>query len=333
MANEVLFKNEDLVKNIIMDPYNFTLKEMTNILGDTCSKSVYSMLYKNISRGQVRTLYPRNLIKNADTIKYLFALRDENCIETVCIRRRTGVTACVSTQVGCPVRCIFCESGRNGLTRNLSASEIIQQVLLVKEEINRIVFMGIGEPLYNYNSLIKSIHILREREGLDFPTDGISISTVGPIKYLKKLREEHIKIQLVLSLHATTQDVRDYLMPSMKENDINDIVKSVVSYSERHNRELTIAYLLLPEINDNFSDIKNLTSWFKNENVMINLMRLNNVPQKKLRQPTKIELNKFKNVLEQYGLKVKIREARGDKIRAACGQLAGNHIDYGKYNS
>jgi 23S rRNA (adenine2503-C2)-methyltransferase len=333
MRNSVLSENANLVTDIINDPYNFTLEEIKNILGDSCSKNIYSMLYQNVAKRKVHTVWPKNLIKDTNTVKYLFELTDKNYIETVCIHRRTGVTACVSTQVGCPVRCIFCESGRNGLVRNLTASEIVQQILFIKESINRIVFMGIGEPLYNYDSLIKAIHILRERDGLDFPTDGISISTVGPIKYLKKLREEHIKIQLVLSLHATTQNTRDYLIPYMRENDINQIVDSVISYSERHNRKLTIAYLLLPGLNDKYSDIRNIVNWFKNKNVMINLLQLNNANQNKLKQPTIVELNKFKEALEQYGLEVKIREARGRNIKAACGQLASRYNKHDNYNS
>ena len=126
--------------------------------------------------------------------------------------------------VGCPIGCTFCESGSNGFIRDLSASEIVQQVILMKDKINRIVFMGMGEPLLNYDTLIKAIHILRDRNGLDFPTDGITISTVGPLKELKKLREEHIKIQLTLSLHATTQAVRDRLIPNMKGQDIGIII-------------------------------------------------------------------------------------------------------------
>lgn len=112
--------------------------------------------------------------------------------------------------IGCPVGCIFCASGENGFVRNLTPSEIVQQVILINGRVNRIVFMGMGEPLFNYDNVIKSIHILRDRKGLDFPTDGITISTTGPLPQMKKLREEHLKIQLTLSLHATNQHVRDY---------------------------------------------------------------------------------------------------------------------------
>ncbi|MDR1683474.1 MAG: 23S rRNA (adenine(2503)-C(2))-methyltransferase RlmN [Candidatus Symbiothrix sp.] len=259
--------------------------------------------------------------KDFNTTKYLFELNDGNKIETVCIRRRTGITACVSTQVGCAVRCAFCASGKNGLIRNLTANEIVQQVLSVRERVNRIVFMGIGEPLHNYASLIQSIHILRDRNELNFPTDGITLSTVGPLAGLKKLREEHLKIQLVLSLHATVQRVRDRLIPGMKNNSIEETVNAILSYGKRHNRKITIAWLLLPGINDSPEDKKRLAQWFNGENVRINLLPLNktmaNYPF-----ATQKQLRDFKKDLEHLGLEVTVRESQGRNIQAACGQLA-----------
>lgn len=262
--------------------------------------------------------------KDYNTTKYLFELNDGNRIETVCIKRRTGITVCVSTQVGCAVRCAFCASGAQGLIRNLTASEIVEQVLSVKERINRIVFMGIGEPLHNYLSLIESIHIFRDRNGLNFPTDGITISTVGVFNGLKKLREEHLKIQLVLSLHATNQNVRNILIPGMKNSCIEETVKAFLSYGKRHNRKVTVAYLLFPDINDHISDKKQLARWFKNENVRINLLPFNETIGT-FRGATVEQLQMFKKDLEKLGLEVSIRNTEGRNIRAACGQLAIKH--------
>jgi 23S rRNA (adenine2503-C2)-methyltransferase len=262
--------------------------------------------------------------KNYNTTKYLFELNDGNRIETVCIKRRTGITVCVSTQVGCAVRCAFCASGTQGLIRNLTASEIVGQVLSVKERINRIVFMGIGEPLHNYLPLIESIHILRDRNGLDFPTDGITISTVGVLNGLKKLREEHLKIQLVLSLHATNQLVRNMLIPGMRNNNIEETVKAFLSYGKRHNRKITVAYLLFPGINDCISDKKQLAKWFGNENVRINLLPFNKTIGT-FRGATAEQLRIFKKDLETLGLEVGIRKTEGRNIQAACGQLVIKH--------
>jgi 23S rRNA (adenine2503-C2)-methyltransferase len=320
-----IHENNCSISDVINDPFGFTYNEINNVIGEFESKALYSLLYKNTSRKKVHTIWIKDIIKDADTKKYIFELSDEKFIETVCIKRRTGMTACVSTQVGCPVQCIFCESGRKGLIRNLSASEIVQQIIFLKDSINRIVFMGIGEPLYNYDAVIKAIHILRDRNGLDFPTDGITISTVGPIKLLKKLREEHIKIQLVLSLHAADQKTRNHIIPGMSGNDINETVETALSYSKRHNRKLTIAYLLLPGINDKYSDIKQLVEWFKHENVMINLLEYNQINHNILKIANRKDIEKFKNDLENHGLEVKIRISHGRNIKAACGQLASKY--------
>jgi 23S rRNA (adenine2503-C2)-methyltransferase len=322
---ENIHGNNRSIIDIINDPFGFTYSEINDAIGEHDSKALYSLLYKNISRKKIHTIWIKDIIKNADTKKYIFELSDDRFIETVCIKRKTGMTACVSTQVGCPVQCIFCESGKNGLIRNLTTSEIVQQIVFLKDSINRIVFMGIGEPLYNYDALIKAIHILRDRNGLDFPTDGITISTVGPIKLLKKLREEHIKIQLVLSLHATDQKTRNHIIPRMSGNNINETVEAALSYSKRHNRKLTIAYLLLPGINDKYTDIKQLVEWFKHENVMINLLEYNPTNNNILKSVNKKEIEQFKNNLENYGLEVKIRVSHGRNIKAACGQLASKY--------
>ncbi|MDR2476726.1 MAG: radical SAM protein [Treponema sp.] len=311
--------------DIINDPFGFTCAEIASVIGENGTRKLYSFLYKNPSLKKSHTLWVKDIFKDIYTQKYVYELLDNKCIETVCIKRKTGITACVSTQAGCPVQCVFCESGRNGLLRNLTPSEIVQQVIFLKEKINRIVFMGIGEPLYNYDSVIKAIHILRDRNGLDFPTDGITVSTVGPIKALKKLREEHLKIQLVLSLHATTQVTRDYIIPGMSGNDINETVEAALSYSKRHNRRLTIAYLLLTGINDTYTDIKHLVEWFNHENIMINLLEYNQTNQKILKNTNRRNIERFKDNLENYGLEVKIRQSYGRNIKAACGQLAGKY--------
>ncbi|MDR2135220.1 MAG: radical SAM protein, partial [Treponema sp.] len=149
--------NSCSIVDVINDPFGFTYDEINAVIGEHESKVLYSFLYKNGLREKARTIRIKDVITDENTKKYIFELSDDKFVETVCIRRNTGMTACVSKQVGCPVQCIFCESGKNGLIRNLTASEIVQQVIFLKETINRIVFMGIGEPLYNYDALIKAI--------------------------------------------------------------------------------------------------------------------------------------------------------------------------------
>ncbi|MDR2478359.1 MAG: radical SAM protein [Treponema sp.] len=145
------------VIDIIKDPFAFTYSEISHILGEHDAKALYSFLYRNTSHKKTHTIWAKGIVKDTDTKKYLYELTDNTCIETVCIKRKTGTTACVSTQAGCPVQCRFCESGKNGLVRNLTAAEIVQQIIFLEEPVNRIAFMGIGEPLYNYNSLIQAI--------------------------------------------------------------------------------------------------------------------------------------------------------------------------------
>lgn len=303
--------------------------EEAKCMGEERAKSLFKTLYKNGVSPKNQTMTIKDIYVGGDTTKYAFELQDGYCIETVCIKRRTGNTVCVSTMVGCPVGCIFCASGKNGFIRNLSPAEIVQQIVLLKERVNRIVFMGMGEPLFNYDNLIKSIHILRDRNGLNFPTDGINVSTVGPVEQLKRLREEHLKIQFTLSLHATDQATRNMIMPHMKSNSIHSVVEAALSYSERHNRKITIAYLLAPGINDRASDVRQLGKWFRGKNVLINLLQYNETACKRIKRPNKQQLVAFKIRLEEPGLEVKLRESRGNRIKAACGQLVS---DYNKGN-
>ena len=311
--------------DILKDPYGFTLKEMEQVLSVHEAEALYSKLYKNPRSKEFMTLSVKTVYKGGDTQKYVYELPDGKCIEAVYIKCRDGGTICVSTEVGCPVGCIFCASGRNGFVRNLTASEIVQQVICLDRKVNRIVFMGMGEPLFNYDNVIQAIHILRDRNGLNFPTDGITLSTVAPIEQMKRLREEHLKIQLTVSLHATKQAVRNRIMPHTSHFNINEVVKSALSYSERHNRKIVIAYLLLPGVNDSISDIRQLARWFCGKNVMINLLEYNPTGTSKIRKPSKQALTDFKRQLEKAGLEVKMRVSHGSNIKAACGQLANQY--------
>lgn len=311
-------------------PYGFTYKEMVKVIGESEARSLYSSLYKHSPKKEYLTMSLKTVCKDGNTEKYVFELLDGKCIETVFIKRLDGGTVCVSTQVGCSVGCIFCESGRNGFVRNLTPSEIVQQVILLRRKVNRIVFMGMGEPLFNYTNFIKAIHILRDRNGLNFPTDGITVSTVGPVEQLKKLREEHLKIQLTISLHATTQATRNRIMPNMHRCDINDVVNEALSYTKRHNRKVVFAYLFLQGINDKPSDVRQLARWFRGKNVMLNLLEYNPTSNTQIKKPAKQEMTAFKQQLERAGLEVAMRISHGRNIKAACGQLANNYNEKNK---
>lgn len=212
------------------------------------------------ARSRVRThsfstrLEPLAHERGSRSEKFLFGLEDGYAIESVLIRRRDGHTACISSQVGCAVSCRFCASGQAGLKRNLSAEEIVAQVVQLGPRINRIVFMGIGDPLHNYDEVMRAIRILRDRDGLAFPTSGITLSTIGVPRGLERLREEHLAIQLTISLHASTQEVRADLIPGSRKHNLQEVVDRALAWADRHNRVVTFAYLLLPRVNDSLAD-------------------------------------------------------------------------------
>lgn len=269
----------------------------------------------------LRTLSPLAHEQGGASEKFLFGLPDGRAIESVLIKRHDGYTACVSSQVGCAFACRFCASGQAGLKRNLTAGEIVEQVVRLGGRVNRIVFMGIGEPLSNYDNVLKAIRILRERRGIDFPTTGITVSTIGIPHALKRLREEHLAINLTISLHATTQETRDFLVPGARRHPLADVVHHALAWADRHNRTVTFAYLLLPGINDSSADAKRLSSLLAGHKARVNLMRWNVVEGVGLRGTREVGLRKFRSHLEAAGLPVDVRDTRGRDISAACGQL------------
>lgn len=253
--------------------------------------------------------------------KILFGLDDGFAVETVLIRRRDGHTACISSQVGCAFACRFCASGQAGLKRNLRAGEIVEQVVQLGPKVNRIVFMGIGEPLNNYDGVLGAIRIMRDRRGMSFPTTGITLSTIGIPKALKSLREEHLAINLTISLHATTQEVRDRLIPGARKHPIADVVAHALSWAERHNRVVTFVYLLLPGLNDSAADADRLVRMMAGKPARVNLMRWNPVDGIALERTPDRTLTFFRDRLDRAGVPVVVRDTQGRDISAACGQL------------
>jgi 23S rRNA (adenine2503-C2)-methyltransferase len=270
---------------------------------------------------KARALQPVSAERGGRSQKRLFALSDGHAIESVRIRRRDGCTACVSSQVGCAFACAFCASGQAGLKRNLSPGEIIEQVIRLGPGINRIVFMGIGEPLNNYDNVLRAIRIMRDRRGLRFPASGVTISTIGIPKALKALREEHLAINLTISLHATTQQTRDRLIPGARKHDIKEVVSRALSWAERHNRIVTFVYLLLPGVNDGAGDLRRLTGMLAGRPARVNLMRWNPVDGVALSRTNDRTLAQFRTGLLRAGVPAVVRDTQGRDSGAACGQL------------
>lgn len=259
--------------------------------------------------------------KGSRSEKFLFGLADGYAIESVLIRRRDGATACISSQVGCGAACRFCASGQAGLKRNLTAEEIVAQVVQLGPRVNRIVFMGIGEPLHNYDEVLRSIRILRDRSGIGFPTKRITLSTIGVPRGLARLREEHLAIQLTISLHATTQDVRTELIPGSRRHDLQEVVERALSWADRHNRVVTFAYLLLPGVNDSPADADRLAEMLAGQRARVNLMRWNPVAGVGFQRAQDRPLGFFRDVLARAGVPVAVRDTQGRDISGACGQL------------
>lgn len=270
---------------------------------------------------QLRTLDRVKVERGKCSQKVLFGLADGYAVESVLIRRRDGFTACISSQVGCAFACQFCASGQAGLKRNLDTSEIVEQVVQLGSKVNRVVFMGIGEPLNNYENVLGAIRIMRDRDGLNLPTTGITISTIGIPKALARLREEHLGISLTISLHATTQETRDKLIPGSRKHDIRDVIGRAVSWAERHNRMVTFVYLLLPGVNDAQVDADRLVRMLSYKPARVNLMRWSPVDGVAFGRTNDRQTQYFRHRLERAGIPVVVRDTQGMDIDAACGQL------------
>lgn len=265
-------------------------------------------------------------ISKDSTIKYLFENKDGTYVESVLMRfdNRANLTACISTQVGCPMGCDFCATAKLGFTRNLSLEEIISQIYLIQADtglkITNIVFMGQGEPLLNFDNLISSINILREC--FQVGARRITVSTCGIIPQIKKLAELNFQSTLAISLHAPNQKVRETIMPVAKKYDYNSLIEELKNYTNITNRRVTIEYVLIDGINDSqnaaYEFAKNICSLKCN----VNLIIYNSHDKAIYKKPTKEAIQKFKYILEASGKKVTIRLERGSDIDAACGQLS-----------
>jgi len=271
--------------------------------------------------------------RDGRTSKALVTLADGNKIETVLMRHEGDRhTACVSSQVGCPLACTFCATGRLGLKRNLTADEIVEQVLLwnrvlkglgEKDRITNVVYMGMGEPFLNYTNVMKSIHILNDKDGLNIGARKISISTSGIAPKIKKLALEKIQVNLALSLHAPNDNLRSQLMPVNTHFPLKKVMEAIDYYISKTNRKVMFEYLMIDSVNDSLEQAKELVVLLKRPLVMVNLIAYNPT---NAYQPAKTKnIQAFKQYLEKEGLFAIQRFTFGQDIKAACGQLALNN--------
>lgn len=272
------------------------------------------------------------------TGKFLIHLSDGNEIECVLLREGKRITACVSTQVGCAMACRFCASGTLGLERNLTAGEIVEQALHVKkhvqpeEHLTHIVFMGIGEPLANYDNVIRAIRIMNAEWGLGIGARHITISTVGTVNGIYRLAREGIQINLAISLHASDDIIRSKIIPSNKKTGIHTIIAAAREYFSITRRDISFEYILIDKINASRQHAESLARLLKGLQCNINLLPLNPIEKCNLSPPSQETIDVFYKVLEKRGLIVTVRKKKGDTIHAACGQLRLQNINfYGKH--
>jgi 23S rRNA (adenine2503-C2)-methyltransferase len=267
--------------------------------------------------------------KDLETFKFLWRLRDGQLVESVLICSGTRRTVCVSSQVGCPARCAFCASGQQGFFRNLRPTEIVEQVLQINqwlapkgEKVSHVVFMGMGEPLKNYESVVKSIHLLSHPDLLNISQRRITVSTVGIVEGIRRLALEGLKVNLVLSLHAPNQHIRKKIIPYARKYPLEEILAAMDEYAQKTKRDITYEYTLLAGINDHPDHALELAHLLKGKQCTVNLIPYNPVPGIKLKRPDKKRIKEFRSVL--YGSRIvnTCRYTKGDDIAAACGQLA-----------
>lgn len=272
------------------------------------------------------------------TRKFLMEMNDKKRVETVLIPQSSDLngryTLCVSSQVGCPFRCAFCATGQGVFQRNLSAPEIVGQLLGSRRELKRriknaeeplitnVVYMGMGEPLLNLAEVVRSIHILNDPRGIQLGQRHITISTCGEASAIQRLAEEDLQVTLAISLHAANDQLRDELVPINKKYPLQTLITAVKSYVEKTGRRVTFEYIMLDEVNIRREDAENLAKLVKPLLANVNLIPYNEVDGLLYRKPAQQSIRIFYNWLVAAGLNVSVREEHGGDIEAACGQLA-----------
>jgi 23S rRNA (adenine2503-C2)-methyltransferase len=264
-----------------------------------------------------------------ETYKFLWELPQGQFIESVLILSENRRTVCVSSQVGCPAKCAFCASGKMGFFRNLTPEEIFEQVVQINawllkkgERVSHVVYMGMGEPLKNYEAVITSIAKLCDPDLLNISERRVTVSTVGITEGIKRLAEEGPRVNLVLSLHAPNQHIRQKIIPYARKYPFEDILEAMKEYGEKTKRDITFEYTLIEGINDHPDHALELAHLLKGNQCTVNLIPYNPIPNIRLKRPSKQAIKDFRSVLYGHKIVNTCRYTKGDDIAAACGQLS-----------
>ncbi|MHA9740004.1 dual-specificity RNA methyltransferase RlmN [Robinsoniella peoriensis] len=265
------------------------------------------------------------------TQKYLFKLADQNVIESVLMRYKHGNSVCISSQVGCKMGCRFCASTIGGWTRNLTAAEMLDQIYRIQklsgERVSNVVVMGTGEPLDNYDNILKFFQMLTDEHGLNISQRNITVSTCGIVPKMKQLADEQLQITLALSLHASNQAKRRELMPIANKYSLDEVIDACQYYFEKSGRRITFEYSLVGGVNDKKEDADELAALIKPLNCHVNLIPVNPIKERDYIQSQKKVIDNFKNKLEKCGINVTIRREMGRDINGACGQLRKSYME------
>ena len=295
--------------------------EMTNL-----SKSLRAALSDQATILNIETVKEQGT--GGDTVKFLFGLDDGRRIESVLMREGKRRTLCISSQVGCPLDCLFCATGRMGLIRNLTAAEILDQLIKVRktlredgEDLTNVVMMGMGEPLLNFDEVIRAIRLMNLDYGPAVGMRRITLSTVGYVPGILKLSQEGLKVGLAISLNATTDEQRSQIMPINKRWPIADLLDAIRSYRRRIDRRVTFEYVLLHGFNDSEEDARRLVNLLRDISCKINLIPWNPIPDALFESPPQSTIDAFLKVLTDSFLTATVRYSKGTDISAGCGQL------------
>ena len=300
--------------------------DMTNL-----PKSLIDLLKENFRLNFSQILSKQISIDS--TMKFAIKLHDKLVVESVLIPSGDRVTACVSSQVGCSLDCEFCATSKLSRMRNLESYEIFDQIILLNEQsienyslpISNIVFMGMGEPLLNYNNVINSINLITGKEGIEISNKKITLSTSGISKMIHKMADDNVKFNLAISLHSAIESTRNEIMPFSKSFPLNQLIKSLEYWYEKTKRKVTFEYLIWKGINDNFEHIDALVKICKRVPSKVNLIEYNSIDDPRFSKADELWVNNYLNILKENKVSASIRRSRGKDIQAACGQLANKH--------
>lgn len=299
-----------------------SFEEMQNI-----SKTTIQLLKENFLIDKLNLLASQS---DVDVDKYLFELKDQNKIEAVLMHHDYGYSLCISTEVGCNMGCLFCESGRLKKVRNLEVSEMVLQILQIEKlknvRISHVVLMGIGEPFDNYDNVIDFIKVINDPKGIDLGARHITISTCGLVPKIKEFMELNTQVNLAVSLHAPNNYLRDKIMPINKAYKIEELMEAIKAYIKKTNRRVTFEYIMLKDLNDTKDCALELAKLLKGINCYVNLIPYNRTSaHDKFGKSDKETILKFYDILKKNNINVTIRREFGSKVMAACGQLRANY--------